>query len=339
MSVEHDAGRPESGGPPADWRDDPRALADRVGRGDVPATAVLLTLAERGDSRATEALRLLRPRTGRAHVVGITGVPGGGKSTLVDQLITVARGAGLQVGVLAIDPSSPFTHGAILADRVRMQRHSGDDQGTFIRSLSSRGDTGGISAATWDAARIMDASGRDVVFIETVGAGQVAVDIVGGAHTVVVVTVPGLGDSLQAIKAGLMEIGDIFVVNMADRPGVRQAVRALAGGLRPVGHERPAWKVPVLTTVATTGEDVDKLWAAIRRHRVHLEETGAMTDRLRDQARAELLRRLERRSRDYLHERLDGDDAVDHLAGEVVSGDLDVHEAVALLWEKLRSPE
>jgi len=216
-----------------------------------------------------------------------------------------------------------------------MQRHS-TDPGTFIRSLASRDDVGGLSAATWDAVRILDASGRDVIFIETVGAGQLETDIVAGAHTVIVVTVPGLGDSVQAIKAGLMEIADIFVVNMADRPGVQQAVLNLQDVFRLNADLRPHSEVPVLTTVATAGQGVEELWGAIRRHRAHLEETGALADRLRDQARAELLKGLERRWHRYLRERMDGSGSLARLAEKVASRHLDVHAAVALLWQELQ---
>ena len=319
-------------------QDEPHVLAARVRGGEVRAISRLITLAERENPRATEALRLLQPHTGRAHLVGITGVSGCGKSTLVNQLIRMARTEGLSVGVLAVDPSSPFTRGAILADRLRMQRHSTDAPGTFIRSLGSRGDTGGLSVAVWDAARILDASGRDVIFIETVGAGQVETDIVSGAHTVVVVTIPGLGDSVQTMKAGLMEIADILVVNMADRPEVQQAIQALRA-LQSLHHDPPTWKVPVLTTVAVTGEGVERLWETVRCHRAHLQKTGALAARLHDHARAELLKRLERRLHRHLRERLEESGRLTPLAEEIISGGLSVHDAVALLWDELQSPE
>ena len=203
----------------------------------------------------------------------------------MDHLIGVATAEGLTVGVLAVDPSSPFTQGAILADRVRMQRHSADDDGTFIRSLSSRGEAGGLSSVIWDAVLILDASGRDVIFIETVGAGQLDTDIVSAAHTVVVVAVPGIGDSIQTIKAGLMEIGDIFVVNMADRPQLSQTVQQLeAQHLE--SRDNPTWKVPVLTTIATSGKGVGNLWSTIREHRTNLQKTDTMSKRLRARAQS-----------------------------------------------------
>jgi LAO/AO transport system kinase len=220
-----------------------------------------------------------------------------------------------------------------------MPRESQGDSGTLIRSLGSRGDAGGLSAVTWDAARIMDASGRDVIFIETVGAGQGETEIAAGAHTVVVVTVPGLGDSIQAMKAGLMEIADVLVVNMADRPGVREAVRALRSGVRPLDHGPSPWKVPIVTTEAVAGRGVEELWATIVSHREHLQATGAMADRRRDQARAELLKRLERRWRRHLRGRLEQDERLTRLAEQVVSGGLGVDEAVGLLWRELGPSE
>ena len=322
-----------AGGEPPARLSDPASLAAAVQRGSVRAISRLVSLAEQEDDRASETLRLLKPRGNGAHLVGITGVPGSGKSTLVDQLIGVARAAGLTVGVLAVDPSSPFTGGSILGDRLRMQRHSGDD-GTFIRSLSSRGDMGGLSAAVWDATSVLDASGWDVVFIETVGAGQIETQIVSSAHTVVVVAAPGLGDSVQAMKSGLFETADIFVVNMADRPQVAQTVRRL-DELRLHSRDSPTWKVPALTTVATTGEGVEVLWETMRRHRAHLQDTGALAGRLRARARAELTRRLERRWLRHLKVRLQRDDSLMRRAEQVASGDLPVEDAAALLWNEV----
>jgi LAO/AO transport system kinase len=315
-------------------RNDAKALVENVCKGDARATARLISLIERDHPQVPEAMHLLQPHTGRAHVIGITGAPGCGKSTLVDQLITHVRANGLSVGVLAIDPSSPFTHGAILADRLRMQRHS-TDRGTFIRSLASRRDVGGLSAATWDAVRILDASGRDIIFVETVGAGQLETDIVVGAHTVIVVTVPGLGDSIQAIKAGLMEIADVFVVNMADRAGADQTTLDLKDVLRLNSH-RSIWEVPVLTTVAAAGQGVDELWATICRHREHLQATGTLGERLLNQAHAELLKGLERRWHRHLSEHMNGGSELARLAEEVAAGRIDVHSAVTLLWQELR---
>lgn len=320
----------------SDGWDAPGPLADAVGRGDVRATSRLITLAEREDSRAATALRLLKPHIGGAHLVGITGVPGGGKSTLLGQLIAVVRAAGLRVGVLAVDPSSPLTQGAILADRLRMQPQTAGDPDTMVRSLGARGDAGALSAVTWDAARIMDASGRDVVFIETVGAGQGETEIAAGAHTVVLVTAPGLGDSIQAMKAGLMEVADIIVVNKADRPDLRETVRALRAGTSLGGHDPDAWRVPIVTTEALNGNGVEKLWKSIRAHRKYLKDTGAMEERLRDQARAELIKRLERRWRSYVTDGPDGDGRLDHLAEQIGAGGISVHEAVDMLWEELR---
>lgn len=314
-------------------KDDPQALAAGVRRGDLRAIARLITLAERNEAAVAEVMPLLQPHTGRAHIVGITGAPGCGKSTLVDQVITIARAATLRVGVVAVDPSSPFTRGAILADRLRMQRHS-TDTGTFIRSLASRDELGGLSAATWDTVRILDAAGYDVILIETVGAGQLETDIVAGAHTVVVVAVPGLGDSIQAIKAGLMEIPDIFVVNMADRPDAAQVVNDLRDMLR-LNPDHPTWEIPILTTVATVGAGLPELWAAIERHRAHLRESGTLAGRLKNQARAELLKSLDRQWHHHVQERVAASGSLARLAEEVASKRLDTYSAATQLWEEL----
>src|SRR5919201_207666 len=202
------------------------SLADRVLAGDIRAASRLMRGIEDGDPSATRVLQALFPSTGRAWVVGITGSPGSGKSTLTDKLIAHYRAAGKRVGVIAVDPSSPFTGGAILGDRIRMQEHA-TDPGVFIRSLATRGNLGGLSRATGDCIRVMDAMGREVILVETVGVGQDEIDIAQTAHTTVVVVVPGMGDDIQAIKAGILEVADIFVVNKADLDGADRAVREL----------------------------------------------------------------------------------------------------------------
>ncbi|MER3453260.1 MAG: methylmalonyl Co-A mutase-associated GTPase MeaB, partial [Acidimicrobiia bacterium] len=225
------------------------------------------------------------------YTVGITGAPGAGKSTLTDRLIAVVRaeGTGPEVGVLAVDPSSPFSGGALLGDRVRMQDHY-LDPGVFIRSMATRGHLGGLALATPEAIRVLDAAGLPVVFVETVGVGQVEVEIAGAADTTVVVLTPGAGDSVQAMKAGLLEVADLFVINKADRPGVAELERDL-NHMLDMDPGMGDWRPPIVKTVATTGEGVDALWATIEEHRVHLEATGELAER-RSRRLAEELREI-----------------------------------------------
>src|ERR1700682_4517979 len=240
------------------------ALVERALEGDRRSIAKVISLVERGGDGARIAIQMLHPRTGNAWSIGITGAPGAGKSTLTDQLVGRLRAGGGDVGVLAVDPTSPFSGGAILGDRVRMQSHT-TDPGVFLRSMATRGHLGGLSLATPQAVRVLDAVGKVWIVIETVGVGQVEVEIAGHADTTVVVVNPGWGDSVQTAKAGLLEIADIFVVNKADRPGAADAVRDLAGMLELSGDR--AWRSPVVQTVATTGEGVDELFGALPAHR------------------------------------------------------------------------
>jgi len=261
------------------------ALAERVLQGDRRAVARAITLVESRDPEGRALMAALYPRTGRAAVVGVTGPPGSGKSTLVDRLIEHHRKAGRTVGVIAVDPSSPFTGGALLGDRVRMEKRATDPD-VFIRSMATRGHLGGLSRAAADAARILDASGKDVVLVETVGVGQAEVDVVRLAETVLVVAVPGMGDEIQNIKAGLMEIGDVFVVNKADREGADRTVAELQAWLE---HSAAGWSPPVVRTVAATGQGVEELAGEIGKHREWLLAHGGMEAKRRQQAEAELL--------------------------------------------------
>ena len=254
------------------------ALVERALAGDRVATAKLLSLVEQGGDGARAVVSRLHPHTGRAWSVGMTGAPGAGKSTLTDELVMCMRDEDLDVGVLAVDPSSPFSGGAILGDRVRMQRHS-TDPGVFIRSMASRGHLGGLALATPQAVRVLDAVGKDWVIVETVGVGQVEVEIASQADTTIVVVNPGWGDEVQAAKAGLLEIADIFVVNKADRPGTDATVSDLAGMLE-LGSRR-TWRPPIVRTIATTGDGVAELWDTIVAHRAFLESGGAVTARRR----------------------------------------------------------
>jgi LAO/AO transport system kinase len=281
-------------------RRDPKELLDAATAGDRAAVARLISLVEEGGDGAREVGRLTFPRSGRAYTVGITGAPGTGKSTLTDRLIGEVRSGGEEVGVLAVDPSSPFSGGAFLGDRVRMQGHA-LDPGVFIRSMASRGHLGGLSLATPEAIRVLDACGRPWVLVETVGVGQVEFEIVERADTTIVVLTPGAGDSVQANKAGLLEVADLFVINKAERPGVRELVRDLHNMLDLSGHDE-GWRPPILPTVASTGEGIGELWKAVRDHRAHLEADGLLDARrlrrLADELREIVTRRLEDRTFD-----------------------------------------
>ena len=311
---------------------DPAQLLAEARDGGRSALARLLTIVEQGGDAAAGVDRVVFPISGSARTVGLTGSPGAGKSTLTSALIGEIRSSGRRVGVLAIDPSSPFTGGAILGDRVRMGDHALDD-GVFIRSMATRGHLGGLAVATPQAARVLDAVGFDVVVIETVGVGQVEVEVAGEADTTVVVVNPGWGDAVQANKAGLMEIADLFVINKADRPGVADTRRDLEQMLELSAltvadaevhqagtHEAGVgWRPPILATVAPTGEGVADLWAGLERHWAHLVGSGSLVQRrasrlegeLRRVVAARLAERVEARSRGAVFD-LVRDDVVAH---------------------------
>lgn len=257
------------------------SLAEQVLKGNIRAAARLMRDIDDGRPQAVDELKCLYPRTGNAYIIGITGPPGAGKSTLVDQLTASFRSRGKKVGVVAIDPTSPFTGGAILGDRIRMNRHSCDD-GVFIRSLATRGALGGLSRSTSDIALVMDALGMDIVIIETVGVGQDEVDIVKEAHTTCVVMVPGLGDDIQAIKAGILEIGDIFVVNKADRDGADRTARELSTMLE-MRHAAPgSWSPKVMKTEAQRCTGIEELTNEILAHRDFFLSSGTINNFLHE---------------------------------------------------------
>ena len=272
--------------------------------GDTRALARAIRMVEDRDPGIADLLRQVRERAGRARVIGVTGPPGSGKSTLCDQVIERWRAGGHMVGVIAVDPSSPFTGGAILGDRVRMVRHT-LDPGVFIRSMAARGHLGGLAAAAREAIRLLDASGRDRCLLETVGVGQSELEVMETADTTVVVTTPATGDAVQIIKAGILEIADIFVVNKADLPGASKVVRDLKELVRH-GALRAGWSPPVLTTVAETGEGVDELVEAIDRHGDTIAESGELerrrVARLRAEVEAIVIERAAERARTALHE-------------------------------------
>lgn len=263
-------------------------LIQRVTGGDRRALARLISLIENGDPAARAALAALHRQGGHAHIVGITGSPGAGKSTLVTQLARVLRSRGSRIAIIAVDPTSPYTGGAILGDRIRMQDLAGDPD-VYIRSMASRGSVGGLSSATRDVARALDAAQFDHILIETVGAGQAEVEIVRAAQSIVVVTVPGMGDDIQALKAGILEIADVFCVNKADRPGADQAAAELRVLLSLDTRRGPdEWKPPIVKTIAMTGEGVTDLAEALARHLEHLQATGQIVARGERQARSEI---------------------------------------------------
>jgi LAO/AO transport system kinase len=291
---------------------DPDHLFRAAQAGDRAALARLLSLIERGGEGARAVGRLAYPLGGRAYTVGITGAPGAGKSTLTSGLIALLRANGEEVAVLAVDPSSPFTGGAILGDRVRMQDHA-TDPGVFIRSMATRGHLGGLALAAPEAIRLLDAVGRDWVIVETVGVGQVEVEVAGKADTTIVVVNPGWGDAVQANKAGLLEVADVFAINKADRKGLDETRRdlELMLDLSDLGE----WRPPILPTVASTSEGVDALWQAVLDHRAYAEKSGVLEQRrerrLREELRGIVVSRLDARARELSagsdYERLEAD--------------------------------
>jgi len=270
------------------------SLAEMVLNGNVRAAARLMRDIDDGMKSAVDELKALYPHTGNAFIVGITGPPGAGKSTLVDQVTACYRRLGKRVGIVAVDPTSPFTGGAILGDRIRMNRHA-DDDGVFIRSLATRGHLGGISRSTGDVVNVMDAMGMDVIIIETVGVGQDEIDIVRMAHTTVVVMVPGLGDDIQAIKAGILEIGDVFVVNKADRDEADRTVRDLATMLEMNPDKDRRWRPKVLKTEASRNRGIDELVAEMDEHRRYLHASGAIRHLLEEKNAALFMEILKER--------------------------------------------
>jgi len=299
-------------------------LAEEVLRGDTRALACLISLVEDNSPQARDELKALYPQTGRSYVVGVTGPSGCGKSSLLDKMITLLRGRGKTLGVIAVDPSSPFSGGAILGDRIRMQRHATDD-GVFIRSMATRGALGGLSPSASDVVIALDASGKDVILVETVGVGQDEVEIANMAHTTVVVTVPGLGDHVQAVKAGVLEIGDVLAVNKADREGADDTARELETMVSLGG--RAGWRPPVIKTVAVEGKGVDELVEAIWRHRRYLESTGGLRQRTRSQARGFLLGLLKESLASQLVEDIGGQGEFEKYVEQVATRAIDPYSA------------
>ena len=306
-------------------------LLPSVLAGDQRALARLITVVENNRPQARATLAAAFPHTGHAHIIGVTGAPGTGKSTLVNELAKVLRERDRTVGVIAVDPTSPFSGGAILGDRVRMRDLAGDP-GVFIRSMASRGHLGGLAQTTSDVVKVLDAAGFNTVVVETVGAGQAEVDIARTAHTTIVIEAPGLGDEVQALKAGLLEVADVLVVNKADRPGASQTTRALQVMLEMgrSGKDTEEWQPPVLQTVALDGTGVESVLDAADAHRAYLEQTGLMARRERDRARVDLMRLLERELVDRLTRSV-GADTLEQWVDRIVARESDPYSAVETL--------
>jgi LAO/AO transport system kinase len=307
------------------------SLAQRLLAGDKRALARGISLVENDDPAGWELVREVYPQTGRAAVVGFTGPPGVGKSTLLGALTALERRRERTVAVLSIDPSSPFTRGALLGDRIRLSEHF-LDPGVFIRSMASRGALGGLSEAALQAALLMDASGRELIFLETVGVGQAEVDIIDHADTVVLVLMPGSGDSIQALKAGVMEIPDVIVVNKADHPLTDTMVREIKGVLA-LGP-RQEWEVPIIRTEAVREEGIPELADALQRHHDHIEAEGTLLERRRRNLMNEVLAIATFRLRRELEASLREDEEVHDLLGRVVSRELDPASAAETILER-----
>ena len=267
-------------------------LAKRILEGDIRAASRLMRDIDDRIPSALESLKELYPKTGRAYIIGITGPPGSGKSTLVDKMVDIFRKEGKSVGIVAVDPTSPFSGGAILGDRIRMQRHA-TDEGVFIRSLATRGCLGGLTRSTQDIINVMDAMGKDIILVETVGVGQDEVEIVHTAHTSIVILVPGLGDDIQAIKAGIIEIGDLFVINKCDREGADKTERDLRMVLEMGRRREEDWQPLIFKTEAISGKGISELVDGISRHKKALEQNNVMERKLRERTRTTFLEILE----------------------------------------------
>ena len=295
------------------------SLAGALLSGDVRALARAISLAEDRDPQATELAAELQPHTGKAYLVGLTGAPGTGKSTLADALVKVIRDRGQTVGVIAVDPSSPFTGGAVLGDRIRMSRHT-LDRGVFIRSMGARGHLGGLAAATREAIHLLDAYGRDVILVETVGVGQSELEISTICDTVVLTLMPESGDAVQTIKAGILEIADVFVINKVDLGGAEKTRRLIQDAMA-LGPKQ-AWRPPIVVASAAKEEGIAKVWEAILSHQAFLKDSGALTSRRQERVKQEVVALVAERAREQARRLLDGDTAVGRRLRENRNGKL-----------------
>jgi LAO/AO transport system kinase len=314
----------------AEWTRE--TLAAAVRDGDKRALARAISLVEDGDTLAYDVIHDLYPQTGRAYAIGITGPPGVGKSSLISALVRHVRADGKEVGVISVDPSSPFTHGALLGDRIRLADHF-LDPGVFIRSMGTRGHLGGLAEATLQALLVLDASGKELVFLETVGAGQSEVEVIGIADTIVLVLMPGSGDSVQALKAGIMEIPDVIAINKMDHPAAKTMLNEVRSILS-LDRER-AWRPPIVLTEAMRGENVDTLWEKVAEHRAHLEAEGLLDERRRKNLAGEVFAVASGRAKAHLERAVAGDPELRRLLDEVQSRELDPLTAVREILERV----
>jgi LAO/AO transport system kinase len=313
-----------------DWTSE--TLAAGVREGDRRALARVITLVENGDPMAYEVVREVYPDTGSAYVIGVTGPPGVGKSTLIAALVRHVREAGKTLGVISVDPSSPFSEGALLGDRIRLSEHF-LDPGVFIRSMGTRGHLGGLAEATLQALLVLDAAGKDVVFVETVGTGQSEVEVIGIADTVLLVLMPGSGDSIQALKAGIMEIPDVIAINKKDHPAAKTMLNEVRSILS-LDRER-AWKPPILLTEAVEAEGVAELWAKIEEHRAHLESEGLLEERRRRNLAGEVFAVASARAKAHLQSAVEDDPELQRVLDEVQRRELDPLTAVQEIMDKV----
>jgi LAO/AO transport system kinase len=313
-----------------DWTRE--TLAAGVRSGDRRALARAITLVENGDPLAYEVVADLYPHTGRAYAVGFTGPPGVGKSTLISAIVREVRSRGTEVGVVSVDPSSPFSHGALLGDRIRLADHF-LDPGVFIRSMGTRGHLGGLAEASLQALLLLDASGKELVFLETVGTGQSEVEVIGIADTVLLVLMPGSGDSVQALKAGIMEIPDVIAINKLDHPAAKTMLNEVRSIL--ALDTESEWRPPIVLTEATRGENVPELWEKIEAHRAHLEESGQLDERRRRNLAGEVFAVASARAKQHLERAVADDPELRRLLDEVQRRELDPLSAVREILEKV----